>query len=73
MSKDISDKPRRFIVHAHGGRGCENYELVTVEAGEDADVVCADLLDCMIGNNFDTGWGEASDEDVKKLNRDGTL
>ena len=68
---DISDKNRVFIVHAHGGRGNENYETIEVEAGEDADEVCADLLDTMIGNHFDTGWGEASKKDLKSLVKNG--
>ena len=57
---DISDRPRVFKVwldrNVPGVR--TDYEQVEVPAGEDADVICADVLDGMIGNVLDTGWNE---------------
>lgn len=29
---------------------------------EECDAACQDLLDTLIGNNFDTGWNELDDE-----------
>ncbi len=70
---DISDKPRKFIVHAscNCAMAPGNYEIIEVDAGEDADVECAELLDHMIGNEFDTGWNQASDEDLKSMAKKG--
>lgn len=57
---DISDKDRVFVVFLDKDiPGVEMArEEVTVPAGEDANEVCAELLDHMIGNELYTGWSE---------------
>ncbi len=65
-------RTRRFLVFA----GCNHREMdeVTLEFsnGEtDAQIeeACADVLDTLIGNNFDTGWNEVTepeDEDEEQ-------
>lgn len=55
---DISRRKRTFEVWIDVGvPGKDPHtELVEVPAGEDADEVCAEVLDTMIGNHLDTGW-----------------
>ena len=70
---DISDKPRKFIVHAscNCATAPGNYHIIDIAAGEDADKECADMLDDMIANEFDTGWNEASEGDLKSMKKKG--
>lgn len=73
---DISDKHRKFIVHFDGcrhARHAGHYELVEIEPGEDADAVCADVLDTMIGNYADSGWGETNEEEIAVFRKRGKL
>lgn len=57
---DIAKRKRTFVVYLDRQVvGCEaSEEEVTVEAGEDADAVCGDVLQTMISNELDTGWYE---------------
>ena len=56
---DISDKLRTFLVWLdHGYVGIERVEeLVDVPAGIDANALCAEVLDDMMGT-LDYDWGE---------------
>lgn len=57
---DIKKRKRTFVVFIDkgypGARPIE--EEVTVEAGEDADAVCGDILQTMMSNEIDSGWCE---------------
>ena len=57
---DIAKRKRTFVVYLDRQVvGCDaSEEEVTVEAGEDADVVCNDVLQEMLGNELDAGWYE---------------
>lgn len=57
---DIAKRRRTFVVYLDRQVvGCEaSEEEVTVEAGEDAEAVCAGVLDNLIANELDTGWYE---------------
>jgi hypothetical protein len=55
---DISRRNRTFEVWIDVGvpGKSPHTETVEVPAGEDADEVCAEVLDTMIGSHLDTGW-----------------
>ncbi len=65
---DISDETRKFKVWLEYGYAgiTPQEEIVEVPAGEDADEVCKEVLDCLIGNNLDTGWAEVDSEGKSK-------
>jgi len=37
-------------------------EHITIKANEDANKVCAEYLEEMFGNEFDSGWHEIEDD-----------
>ncbi len=54
---------KRFHVWARCGRGCGNGDDIVLEfkdtdTAESIEADCADTVDTLIGNNFDTGWNE---------------
>jgi hypothetical protein len=67
---------RRFIVwancnHVSGDRDRDiNDEILEFEDGVADDTIeleCVDCLDTMIGNNFDTGYNELSEEEYQEI------
>jgi len=65
---NVSTKTRHFAVWLDKNVvGTEESGLIVeVSPGEDADEVCADALDILIGNELDAGWREATEEDLKR-------
>jgi hypothetical protein len=65
---NVSKKTRHFAVWLDKNvvGADESGLIVEVSPGEDADVVCADALDILISNELDTGWREATEDDLKR-------
>lgn len=55
---DVADRDRKFRVHVSGNEEC----ISEVAAGEDAEEICRNDLDCLMGN-IDSGWYEIEGDD----------
>lgn len=66
---DVTRRTRTFVVYLDKnvcGVAPEEM-LVEVAPGEDADQVCADALATLISNELETGWNEATEEDLRRI------
>jgi hypothetical protein len=68
---DISNTRRTFVAFFncnHAGSDGHYIEQV-IEAGEDADVIMAEVLDDLVGSNSESSWYEPDVDEYKKLKR----
>ncbi len=61
---------KKYVVWAKSGCSCDHGEEIELEFEDSesegvCEAACADAVDTMIGNNFDTGWDLVEEE--KKL------
>jgi hypothetical protein len=60
---------KRYAVYAtcNCHQGTKHVSVINVPDDADADAMCSEMLDQMLGDNFDTGWCEVSDAEIAEL------